>query len=625
MNQRTGTIIRNTIFVVAATCAFVASSCAPMKAPDPRSLDIPAPTPAEQRRKAINEAPDGVLIVPLGKDVLVPAMDDGDPLPSKEVGPFELRNENLAGALQLIMADYDIPLAFESDKGMTTGVTVSNLKGPLNKVVDKICSLADMYCLYDDGVLTVKENQTFTVSLPPLPEETSYDSIIAGLKAFTGADGTIDKTTRTMIYTATERTAKKALQYFDRLRKSTAMIVYETYIWEVGLDGGNSAGIKWSQLGSLGKYNSGFSVSGDTLSDLGTAISIGLPTKGAVSLTTGDILKFISSQGSVKTISQPQLTVLSGSEAELRVAETEAYVENLTRTQNTTNDTETVSTTTGQVDTGFTLKIGSSWDNGTVYGNVNINLQQLLEFQDFPAGNDSTLRLPKTAERELKTQVRVRPGDSVLIAGLVRERQQYDKKGIGLNTPFLPFSRTGTQSNTELVFLLRPRVIVYKPIEEIEKEEEKARLTLQAAKVPDIAHFSTPEGVPSSMLKVDHVVAKTYEEEGKDPGAFVNSGPDNGTEVGNEKMHGAQGLNPNPEDNKPSDKSSAASNTSAPGNKPAQQAPLLEKRTNDAAADDTSTEMPRPQPVKKTPGAATDLPMGTLPSSLLDPSLGAAP
>lgn len=544
-----------------------------MTAPDPRGVHIPAPTPPEERRRAINEAPDGVLIVPLGKDVLVPAMDEGDPLPTREVGPFELRNENLAGALQLVLADYDIPLAFESDRGMTVGVTVSNLKGPLDKVLNKICSLADMYCLYDEGVITVKESQTFTVSLPPLPAETTYDSIVAGLRAFTGAEGTVDTTTRTMIYTATERTAKRALQYFDRLRKSTAMIVYETYIWEVGLDGGNSSGIRWNQLVDLGGFNTGFLIDqADTLADLGTPISIGLPTRGAVSLTTGDILNFISSQGSVKTISQPQLTVLSGSEATLRVAETEAYVESLTRTQNTTNDTETISTTTGQVDTGFTLTIGSSWDNGTVYGNVDINLQQLLEFQDFPAGNDSTLRLPKTAERELQTQVRVRPGDSVLIAGLVRERQQYDKSGIGVQRPILPFSRTGTTSNTELVFLLRPRVIVYQPIEEIEaNEKERALMSLGLADVPQSATIGKPEGVPSAMLKKEVVTPKLYddvaaEEEAAEEEALARK---------------------------------AAEAAAAAGGGPSKPAPKV------------------PQP--------TDLPMGTLPSNMLDPSLGATP
>lgn len=582
MMQRPGLYLRGVLMAVMAVAAFTVTSCAPMSAPDPRTVNIPNPTSPSERRKALNEAPDSIMVVPLGKDVLVPTMDEGDPLPDKMVGPFELRGENLAGALQLVLADYDIPLAFESDKGMQVGVTVANLKGPLSKVVDKICSLADMYCLYDDGVLTVKESQTFTVSLPPLPIETSYDSIVAGLKAFTGANGTIDATTRTMIYSATERTAKKALQYFDRLRKSTAMIVYETYIWEVGLDGGNSTGIRWNQLGRIGDWSLGFDVDKSELAgDLGSPISIGLPTKGAVSFSAGDIFNFISSQGSVKTISQPQLTVLSGSEATLRVAETQAYIESLTRTQNTTNDTETVSTTVGQVDTGFTLTIGSSWDNGTVYGNVDINLQQFLEFQEFDTG-DGTLKLPKTAERELKTQVRVRPGDSVLIAGLVRERQQYDKSGIGAQTPVVPFSRSGTTENSELVFLLRPRVIVYKPIEEIEKDEkEAARMTMQAADVPDVGTFSKPEGVPSSMLQRKVFEPEPYDDAEAEAAATIVDG----------------------------DEELPSSPVPVPSSSPVMAPPPPAPVVRDAP----------PAP------ATTDMPMGSLPSNLLDPSLGDTP
>ena len=49
----------------------------------------------------------------------------------------------------------------------------------------------------------------------------------------------------------------------------------------------------------------------------------------------------------------------------------------------------------------------------------------------------------------------------MLIAGLVRESDQFDKSGPGFSAPLFPTSRAATVSNTELVFLLKPRVIVY--------------------------------------------------------------------------------------------------------------------------------------------------------------------
>ena len=564
-----GHMARTALCAASLAAGLFLSSCADFRVADPRSVNIPAPTPPHEREKGVNETPDSVLSVPLGRDVLVPRIAASDPLPSRQVGPYELRNENLAGALQLILADDDVPLAFETDLGLSRKITVSNLKGPLNKVVDKVCAIADLYCQYDDGVLTIKENQTFTLSLPPLSGEDAYEGISAGLEAITGETPIIDKTTRTMIYSASERTSGRAKAFFERLRQNTALIVYETYIWEVELSGGNSAGIRWTQLADLGNFNTGISVTGATDSELGTPISIGLPTKGAVNLTTGDILRFISSQGAVKTISQPQLTVLSGSDAELRVAETQNYIESLSRTTDDNGD-ETVSTTTGKVDSGFTLKIGSSWDDATVYGNVEIDLQEFLGFQEFDAGQNDTLQLPRTSERQLKTQIRARPGDSVLIAGLVRERHSYDKTGLGLATPVIPVERTGQTTNSELVFLLRPRVIVYKPEAEYEAE--------QAAK----AALGEPETVQKSPVgKVD-----------KTPLDEEEALPEQAAITRDEEREADAPYSP------------AKAKRAAAAAKAA--APVRTAQTSVTAYQ---------------PETQSDLPMGTLPSDLLNPSL----
>ena len=37
-------------------------------------------------------------------------------------------------------------MAFESDAAFERTVTVANLRGPINDVVNKVCSLADLYC-----------------------------------------------------------------------------------------------------------------------------------------------------------------------------------------------------------------------------------------------------------------------------------------------------------------------------------------------------------------------------------------------------------------------------------------------------------------------------------------------
>lgn len=434
-------------------------SCAGVDVPGARNAYVPSPVAADARKDAINERPDSVIYLPLGSDVLVPETIGTEALPNDFVGPYELRSETLAGALQLILADYDIPLAFETNEGLTRTITVANLQGPIDRVVNKVCGLADLYCAYEDGLLLVKDSQIFTVTIPPVGADDDILSALAtGLQAITGRTPITEAGTRTIIYEATNRTSKLAERYFQRLRASTALIVFEVYIWEVTLDSANATGIDWEQLTSFGDFSTGVSVPGGTGAAF-TPISIGLPTtSGNIAFGGEDVLEFISTYGAVKTISQPQLTVLSGAEAVLRAADTTNFVSSLTQTID--DGATSTATETDSVDTGFTLTISSAWDNGTIYGNIDIELQEFQGFQNFEA-DGTTLQLPETTERELSTQVRIRPGDSLLIAGVVRESDQVDRSGPGFKQPIFSTSRSATTQSNELVFLMKPRVIVY--------------------------------------------------------------------------------------------------------------------------------------------------------------------
>jgi type II secretory pathway component GspD/PulD (secretin) len=199
----------------------------------------------------------------------------------------------------------------------------------------------------------------------------------------------------------------------------------------------------------------------------------------------------------VKTISQPQITVLSGAEATLRAADTVNYVSSLSRSVD--NGEVTVSTETDSVDTGFTLTISSAWDKATIYGSIEIELQEFRRFQEFDA-DGTVLQLPETTERELTTQIRIRPGDSLLIAGLVRENDQYDSDGPGFNAPVIPVSREVATTNTELVFLLKPRVIVY-TAEDVTPKKKVTESKAYKSKKMDDAEQKFPSGsISKDML-----------------------------------------------------------------------------------------------------------------------------
>ena len=148
------------------------------------------------------------------------------------------------------------------------------------------------------------------------------------------------------------------------------MIVFETYIWEVSLNSGNSTGIDYSLSEGFDKFDTDITINGSVAANFTNPISIGLPQ--TVGADPTDMIEFLSQFGAVKTISQPQITVLSGAEAELRIADTENFVSEVTST--ISGDQTSTSVSTDSVDSGFTLTIDSSWDKSTVYANINICL-----------------------------------------------------------------------------------------------------------------------------------------------------------------------------------------------------------------------------------------------------------
>jgi hypothetical protein len=450
------------------------ASCGTIHAPDSLTVDVPdAESPSEKfSTKAVNrirEAP--VVYVKLGEDVLKPRRQaDTTDLPTRPVGPMELREETLAAALQLVLADTDIPMAFQTSEALARTVTVSQLRGPTNEVVERLCSLADLYCSYEKGVLVIKDVETFNVALPPLAGD-NYDQFLNGIRNVTGREAYVDNTTRTMIYSASHRNNDRAKDYFDRLRTNTALIVFETQIWEVTLNNGNNSGIRWEALpitatnpgssNTITNGNLGINATAPT-ADIAGALTGGLRYLSG-DLNTNVVVQFLSSQGAVKTISQPQITVLSGSTAKLRVGNSQKYISQITRTAGVNATGDNLSLTTDTLQTGLNMEINSSWDNATVYGNLKLDLQNLVQLKSVSVGgeNGTSIQLPETSERNLETRIRIRPGDALIIGGIVQEVDNVDKKGIGGMSPILPTSRTATARNSELVIMMRPHVVVY--------------------------------------------------------------------------------------------------------------------------------------------------------------------
>jgi hypothetical protein len=80
-------------------------------------------------------------------------------------------------------------MAFETNEALTRTITVANLRGPLNKVVEKVCGLADLYCSYEGGILVIKETRPLQLRclLSAAVKRISSTSLATGVQAITGS------------------------------------------------------------------------------------------------------------------------------------------------------------------------------------------------------------------------------------------------------------------------------------------------------------------------------------------------------------------------------------------------------------------------------------------------------
>jgi MSHA biogenesis protein MshL len=196
------------------------------------------------------------------------------------------------------------------------------------------------------------------------------------------------------------------------------------------------------------------------------------------------LVDFLRSQGSVRAISQPRIALMSGSKGSLRVGQSTTYVAKVG--SNFNGNLTQLSVETQSLQTGFELTLFGEEHEGTVYTHINLSLADLVKFNRFTAV-DTDLTLPQTAEREVKTTVRARPGDIVLLGGIATQRDTLDvNNGVGATR------KTGAVERSELVIALKPRIVRF--------AESGAAVTKPAAGLPAV--LITPAGEPAAAKGV---------------------------------------------------------------------------------------------------------------------------
>jgi hypothetical protein len=430
------------------------------------------PKMPEKDQMISKEDDPAILDIPISDTVFVPqSLEKSESLPSTKIEGFNAYEMRSSDALRLLLQDKKIPVIFDVGTNDRI-VNAVNLSGSLESVLEKISHIGGVFYSFENGVLKVKGSRRFSVSLPPI--QSSFGDISSVIKGMGATDVNLDNFSRSINFSASREVYDDVRTYLQKVRETRSMLVYESYFFEVSLNDDSALGINFGDKTKLdlGRFDLKFN-NANQATTIGNASPYALGTTYTSGKLSIDVLtNFLQTQGSVETLSKPTISIISGTTSTFRVGNTLRYISQTQTTAATTTTTgtaanPTVTVTTDKLDLGLKVDLAGDFEEDTIFTAVKIDLTNLTKLENFSSGtgdNATTLQLPQTNERSLETSVRVRPGDTILIAGIQQTKDSKNSTGTpevaGLSAQTY---RAESTARSELVIVMRPRVIRFVP------------------------------------------------------------------------------------------------------------------------------------------------------------------
>ena len=311
----------------------------------------------------------------------------------------------------------------------------------------------------------------------------------------------INKSTGTIMVTDYPVNLNKVASFLETVEGSSQrQVTIQAKIMEVILSDDHKEGINWKVIEGLPRSinvawgltdkakttgfpggTAGFLTGTGTGTGVGTIATPGIlkiaPYGGILALGSAgtevalsDIMQAIAEQGDVKILSSPNISTLNNQKAVIRVGNQDVFfITGAVATQTTV--TQIIQPMT--IDIGILLDVTPQIsEDGTIIMNIHPSITDKTGEKTTPDGKST---FPLLSVRETDTTVRVRDGQTIIIAGLMQERIQENYTGF----PFLhslPLLgglfryKTGTRINSELVIMITPTLQVGKKVEDFTKK-----------------------------------------------------------------------------------------------------------------------------------------------------------
>ncbi len=388
--------------------------------------------------------------------------------------------------------------------------------GTVGNLLNTVARATDVWFTWSDGTIVVSSNEKVSVTLPQ--EEGIATKVSEGLKGL-GLDekNTSASWEAGMVTLAvTPSQLAKVRAFLQRMTNNAALVSLQVAILNVTLDQNAKQGIDWTKLqlmagskyapageetmdsfhptqGNSGFYNTqGQPVGSSSTSSTGTTSSSTSSSSTTASTTASTVVDealsavgmaggglkgiistsafsftgmfdFLQTYGQTDTKQNVVLKTIAGTTVELKSLTETPYVESIsvTTTGNGSGTAGAVgSAKTAKADDGLALKLTPTYDAAanTVTVKMDMSLKAVLGFNTLSAGAQiGTLSQPTTADRSFNDVLRVRPGQTVVVGGLVYDSVASD----GNNPNFV--DENGKYAHKDLTVTRNSMFIVIRP------------------------------------------------------------------------------------------------------------------------------------------------------------------
>ncbi len=275
-----------------------------------------------------------------------------------------------------------------------------------------------------------------------------------------GPNITFDKQLNAIMVFGTkkERTVLKSI--IEKLDVERKQVYVKARILEINNDKASEIGMQYGIIGGVSDSSGLYALSNKMgLDDAGAALNLAnsinleIPNVKKI-LALGAAVSLLSEKNAANIISEPSILCINNEESSIYVGKTISVVSQSSVGSTTTDINRNIY---NREDIGLTLKI-----KPRISADSKVSLGVEISSEDILPG--SMVGLPKTTKRVVKTSAIVKNGETIIVGGLVRDKESKNKSGIPIisNIPLFgkifQFERT-QHDKTTLLLMLTPYIV----------------------------------------------------------------------------------------------------------------------------------------------------------------------